>query len=260
MRQLRSGMVGKGREHATKRHSSTAGQGRERARGVRRFSAQAQASGRWYPACAPDVGALPNAARGLAQWPCTVGVCEYGTARAGWWTVGGRRRGVLCGRRRRWRGTVRPSRARRAWSRRPSLACGWADGAAERSSAQRGRGGRGGRGGSEGGARRGDGRARRGTCARVWRRRPCVSPRGGPSARAAHPRPSCRLAHAWQEYGRLPLHWAAYNSESVAVVEALLRANPQAAEAKDDVRRPCRRARVRVRVASRRCGGRGLAR
>ena len=57
----------------------------------------------------------------------------------------------------------------------------------------------------------------------------------------------------------MPLHWAASNSKSVAVVEALLRANPQAAEAKT-VRRPCRRARVRVRVASRRCGGRGLAR
>ena len=96
-----------------------------------------------------------------------------------------------------------------------------------------------------------------GAAARASRLR---APRGGPSARAAHPRPSCRLAHAWQGYGSLPLHLAAGYSESVAVVEAVLRANPQAAEAKTKVRRPCRRARVRGRVTSRRCGGRGLAR
>ena len=36
----------------------------------------------------------------------------------------------------------------------------------------------------------------------------------------------------------MPLHIAAWNSTSVAVVQALLTANPEAARAKDNVRRP----------------------
>ena len=36
----------------------------------------------------------------------------------------------------------------------------------------------------------------------------------------------------------MPLHRAAYNSTSVAVVQALITANPEAAKAKDNVRRP----------------------
>ena len=38
------------------------------------------------------------------------------------------------------------------------------------------------------------------------------------------------------QYRRLPLHWAAQNSSSVAVVQALLAANPEAAMATDNVR------------------------
>ena len=38
--------------------------------------------------------------------------------------------------------------------------------------------------------------------------------------------------------GNMPLHWAACHSTSVAVVQALLTANPEAARAKDNVRRP----------------------
>ena len=40
------------------------------------------------------------------------------------------------------------------------------------------------------------------------------------------------------EYGWVPLHWAANSSTSVAVVQALITANPEAAKAKNNVRRP----------------------
>ena len=36
----------------------------------------------------------------------------------------------------------------------------------------------------------------------------------------------------------MPLHWAATYSTSVAVVQALITANPEAAKAKSNVRRP----------------------
>ena len=38
--------------------------------------------------------------------------------------------------------------------------------------------------------------------------------------------------------GQTPLHWAAQNNSSVAVVQALLAAYPEAAKATDSVRRP----------------------
>ena len=53
----------------------------------------------------------------------------------------------------------------------------------------------------------------------------------------AHPPPLIAAVYHAQ-HGDTPLHMAAWNSSSVAVVKALLQANPEAAKATDKVRRP----------------------
>jgi hypothetical protein len=53
----------------------------------------------------------------------------------------------------------------------------------------------------------------------------------------AHP-PSVLAAVFHAQFGGTPLHYAASNSSSVAVVQALLAANPEAASVTNDVRRP----------------------
>jgi len=58
-----------------------------------------------------------------------------------------------------------------------------------------------------------------------------------PTHLVAHPLPLIAAGYHAQD-GWLPLHYAAMNSSSVAVVQALLAANPEAAKATTEVRRP----------------------
>ncbi len=71
---------------------------------------------------------------------------------------------------------------------------------------------------------------------------PCVAskhpvPHIRPIHLIAHP-PSLLAAVFHAQWGNTPLHYAANHSSSVAVVQALLAANPEAATARDNVRRP----------------------
>ena len=59
------------------------------------------------------------------------------------------------------------------------------------------------------------------------------------SAHPPHPSPTLHIAAACHvQLGHTPLHYAAQNSSSVAVVQALIAAYPEAATATDEVRRP----------------------
>ena len=64
-----------------------------------------------------------------------------------------------------------------------------------------------------------------------------------PLLRRVHHSPPTSWLLTWPittyvQYGYVPLHYAAYKSTSVAVVQALVTANPEAAKAKANVRRP----------------------
>ena len=74
---------------------------------------------------------------------------------------------------------------------------------------------------------------------RPWLCVPRASTLSLTSAHPPHPSPTPLLAAACHvQGGNTPLHWAAAYSSSVAVVQALLAAYPEAATATDEVRRP----------------------
>ena len=102
---------------------------------------------------------------------------------------------------------------------------------------------------------RGTQRLIRGPSARgVQRPWPCIPPKHP----VPHIRPTHVVAHQARlvaaanhaQYGHTPLHRATMYDSSVAVVQALLAANPEAASATDDVRRPPSPCRVHKRPSA----------